>query len=237
MKFRSIALIRNLNEKQSMQRKHAGSPPPKKFKRVSSAGKVMASIIWDNQGAFLVDYLEEGRTINGAYYAEELRWLRQETARKRVGKLSRGVLLLQDNAPAQTPQVAMAAATECGFEILPHPPYSPDLAPSDFYLFPKLKTNLRGRIFGNNEGVMDAVNEYLGETSILKGIRNIARPFPLKKTSDVIRHHFGLLSGHMIIKWGLNRYLLQGTSLSKLTIAQYCLLPLAHSVYPNDVEK
>ena len=61
------------SKKQSMQWKHPGSPPPKKFKRVSSAGKVMASIFWDNQGVIMVDYLEEGHTINSAYYAEELR--------------------------------------------------------------------------------------------------------------------------------------------------------------------
>ena len=93
----------------------------------------------------MVDYLEEGLTINNAYYAEELRRLRQKIVRKRRGK-TRGVLLLQDNKPAHTSQVAMAAATECGFEVLPHLRYSPDLIPSDFYLFPKLKSNLRGRI-------------------------------------------------------------------------------------------
>ena len=64
------------------------------------------------------------------------------TRRKKRKKLTRGVLLFQNNAPASTSQVAMAAATECGFGVLPHPPYSPDLDPSDFYLFPKLKTNL-----------------------------------------------------------------------------------------------
>ena len=57
----------------------------------------MASIFCDGQVVFMIDYLERGRTING-------------------------VLLLQDNAPAHTPQVAMIAATESGFEILliPH---------------------------------------------------------------------------------------------------------------------
>ena len=50
----------------------------------------------------MVDYFEEGRTINGAYYAEELRRMRQEIVKKRRGKLTRGVLLLQDNAPAYT---------------------------------------------------------------------------------------------------------------------------------------
>ena len=72
--------------------------------------------------------------------------------------MTRGV----HNAPAQTSQVAMTAATECRFEVLPHPPYSPDMAPSDsVYLFPKLKSNLRGTQFGSNEGVIAAVNEYL----------------------------------------------------------------------------
>jgi histone-lysine N-methyltransferase SETMAR len=89
--------------------------------------------------------------------------LRQEITCKRRGKLIQGVLLLHDNAPAHTSQAVMAAATDCGFEILPHPPYSPDLAPSDFYLFPKLKTKLRGRRLGSNEGVMEAVNEFFEE--------------------------------------------------------------------------
>ena len=80
--------------------------------------------------------------------------------KKEERKFTRGVLLLQDNAPAHSSQVAKTAATECGFEVLPHPPYSPDMAPSDFYLFPKLKSNLRGTQFGSKEGVIAAVNEY-----------------------------------------------------------------------------
>ena len=55
------------------------------------------------------------------------------------------------------------AATECGFEVLPHTPYSPDMVPSDFCLFPKLKSNLRETQFGSNEGFIEAVNKYLGD--------------------------------------------------------------------------
>ena len=58
--------------------------------------------------------------INGAYYVGKLRRLHQEIERKR-GKLTRGFLLLQENAPAHTSQVAMTVATECRFVILPHP--------------------------------------------------------------------------------------------------------------------
>ena len=72
-------------------------------------------------------------------------------------------VVLQDNTPAYMSQVAMTAATECGFEILPHPPYSLDMTPFDFYLFPKLKSHLRGTQYRSNECVIEAVNEYLGE--------------------------------------------------------------------------
>ena len=59
----------------------------------------MLSIFRYSQGVIMIDYLEQARTINGAYYTGELRRLRQEIARKRRGILTRGVLLLQDNAP------------------------------------------------------------------------------------------------------------------------------------------
>ena len=135
----------------------------------------MASIFWDSQGEITIDYLEQGRTINSAYYACKLRWLCQVIARKRRGKLTRCILLLQDNSPADTSQVAKTAATECGFESLPQPSYSPDMAPSDFYLFLKLKSHLLGTQYGSNEGVIEAVNKYLGdqEKAYFEEIRRI----------------------------------------------------------------
>ena len=72
---------------QSMQWKHSGSPPPKKFKRVSSAGKVMASVFWDSHGVIMIKNLEQGRTINGAYYAAELVRLCQDIAKKEERKI------------------------------------------------------------------------------------------------------------------------------------------------------
>ena len=92
-----------------------------------------------------------------------LRQLCEEIVKKRRGKLTWGVLLLPDNAPVHNSQVAMAAATKCSFKDGPHPPYSPELAPLDFYLFPNLKTNLCGRNFESNEGITNAVDEYLGD--------------------------------------------------------------------------
>ena len=98
--------------------------------------------------------------------------------KKGVSKTGSGVRLLRDNAPAHASQVAMSAVTECEFEFLPHPPYSPDMAPSYFYLFPKLESHLRGIQYGHNEGVTEAGNEYLGKKEncfYFEGIRMSGR--------------------------------------------------------------
>jgi histone-lysine N-methyltransferase SETMAR len=57
----------------------------------------------------------------------------------------------------------MAKINELKFELLPHAPYSPDLAPSDYFLFPNLKKWLSGKRFANNEEVESAVDGYFEE--------------------------------------------------------------------------
>ena len=65
--------------------------------------------------------------------------LRTAIREKRRGKLFKGVLLQQDNARVHTCKFAMDAVERNGYELIPHPAYSPDLAPSDFFLFPNEK--------------------------------------------------------------------------------------------------
>ena len=108
----------------------------------------------------MIDFLDQGRTISGTYFAGELRWLHLEVARKRREKLILSVLFLHEYAPAHTPKVSMI---ENGFEIFPHPQYSPDMSSSYFYVLPKLKSQIRGTQYRNNGGVIEAVNEYLGD--------------------------------------------------------------------------
>ena len=57
----------------------------------------------------------------------------------------------------------MAKIHELGFELIPHPTFSSDLAPCDIFLFPNLKTWLRGKSFSSNEKVIDAVNAYFAD--------------------------------------------------------------------------
>jgi histone-lysine N-methyltransferase SETMAR len=82
---------------------------------------------------------------------------------KRRGKLAKGVLFLQDNAPAPKSFIALQKLHEIGFELIDHPPYSPDLAPSDYYLFPKLKKHLKGAKFSTNNEVICAVENWFAD--------------------------------------------------------------------------
>ena len=73
--------------------------------------------------------------------------------RERGGKLSRGVFLQHDNARPHVSSKTVAAIRKLGFECLPHPPYSPDLAPSDYWLFGEMKRPLRGKRFPDFKGL------------------------------------------------------------------------------------
>ena len=57
---------------QSKQWIAKGEPAPKEQKTVFSARKVMATVLWDSQGVILIDYLQKGKPITGAYYASLL---------------------------------------------------------------------------------------------------------------------------------------------------------------------
>ena len=74
---------------------------------------------------------------------------------------SKGILLQQDNARVHTCKIAIDAVERNGYELIPHAAFSPDLAPSDYFLFPNLKKDIRGRHFRSNEEVVAAVEEWV----------------------------------------------------------------------------
>ncbi|GBP85813.1 Histone-lysine N-methyltransferase SETMAR [Eumeta japonica] len=148
------------SKQESMQWTKKGERPPKKFKVQKSASKLMATIFWDSEGVLLIDYLPTGTTMNGQYYANLLAQAREVVIQKRRGKLLRGVLFLQDNASVHTARVSRQALKDTGFSEIDHPPYSPDLAPSDYFLFSNLKKELRGRRFVDDNQMKMAVESH-----------------------------------------------------------------------------
>jgi len=128
-------------KQQSMEWRHSGSPRPKKSRVQKSAREFLASNFWDQEGILLIDYLPKGQTIKVEYYSPLLMQLKDILKEKRRGKVTKRVLFLHDNAPAHRALATQKKLAYLGFQCLDHPPYSPDLAPSDYQLFPGLKKN------------------------------------------------------------------------------------------------
>lgn len=109
----------------------------------------------------LVDFLPRGDTINAAAYCETLRKLRRAIQNKMRGMLSAGVVLLHDNARPHAANRTQDLITSFGWEQFDHPPYSHDLAPSDYHLFLHLKTHLAGQRHTDDEDVKTTVMQWL----------------------------------------------------------------------------
>ena len=146
-------------KRQSMQWRHLGSPSPKKFKLSPSAGKVMITVFWDSRGVLLLDFLPKGETINSTQYQETLKKLARSIRLKRPDL--QDVVLHHDNARPHTANATTDAIAAKGWAVLPHPAYSPDLAPSDFHMFGPLKHFLRGQRFEDDDAVKCAVKAWI----------------------------------------------------------------------------
>jgi histone-lysine N-methyltransferase SETMAR len=103
--------------------------------------------------------------VNSASYCEVLLKLRDAVRGKHPDQLARGVLLHHDNARPHTARATQKRIQELQWELLEHPPYSPDLAPSDFHLFGLLKHHLGGKCFADDEEVEMEVRKWLRQQS------------------------------------------------------------------------
>ena len=144
-------------KRQSMQWKHTTLPVVTKFKKTLTQKKLMTSIFWDRKGVLLIDYMKPGTTINSDRYRETLTKLRKAIKTKRVGLLTASVVLLHENARPHSAGETCDLITKFGWDCLPHPPYSPNLAPSDYHLFPALKLHLGASHFNTNEELRNHV--------------------------------------------------------------------------------
>lgn len=164
------------NKRQSMEWRHTTSPVNVKAKQTLSKRKIMATVFWDRRGVLLVDFMPRGTTINSDAYCATLKKLRRAIQNKRRGMLTKGVLLLHDNARPHNSQKTRDLIDSFGWEVLDHAPYSPDLAPSDFHLFRYLKHHLGGQRFNDDNEVKAAVNSWLSEQAaefFEEGIKNL----------------------------------------------------------------
>jgi histone-lysine N-methyltransferase SETMAR len=129
---------------QSSEWRGKGSPILKKFKRAQSNMKQMMIFVYDCKGVIMTDRVPSGMIVTVAYYHQLLQKRRGKMHANRPDLLENGVLILHDNARPHLGKDICELLDGYSWEVLPHLPYSPDMIPPDFKLFPKLKINMRG---------------------------------------------------------------------------------------------
>ena len=115
---------------------------------------VMLIVFFDMEGNVHYEYVPQGQTVNQQFYLQVLKCLRLAVSRKRPQKRVAGALALHhDNAPAHTAHSIQVFLASHGIPVIQQPPYSPDMAPCDFWLFPQLKTVLKGKRFEDTDAI------------------------------------------------------------------------------------
>lgn len=141
---------------QSSEWRYPDEPKPKRPRQSRSKVKVMLTVFFDSQGVLHSEFLPEGQSVNAQYYLSVLKRLRENIRRKRPELWKDNSWFLHhDNAPAHTSALVCDYLKKNNVNVVPQAPYSPDMAPCDFFLFPKLKLALRGKHFETVEVIKE----------------------------------------------------------------------------------
>jgi len=135
--------------------------------------KVLVVVFWGINGLILLDALPPGQRFNTAFMCEVVLPELDRTVRLQRPKMGlRGMKLHFDNARPHSSATTLAKIDELKLTKLPHPPYSPDLAPSDFYLFGYLKSKLAGSTFPDTRTLLTRLREIFAciEQKVLESV-------------------------------------------------------------------
>ena len=122
--------------------------------------RVMLSVWWGVKGVIHWEFLPTDRTITADLYIQQL----DRVAVKLRGKQDK-VYFLHDNARPHIAKSTRKKLLELGWTVLSHPPYSPDLAPTDYKLFRSLENYLDKKKFNNEQEVSLAIGNFFDQKS------------------------------------------------------------------------
>jgi [histone H3]-lysine36 N-dimethyltransferase SETMAR len=124
----------------------------------------MLIVFFDIRGVVHHEYVPAGQTVKAKFYVEVLKRLRERVRLARPELWAENAWILhQDNAPSHTALVTREFLAKNKITTMDHPPYSPDLAPCDFYLFPKVKNIMRGEHFVDVDTIKRETTKLLKE--------------------------------------------------------------------------
>jgi len=118
----------------------------------------MLVVFFDWKGIVHHEFVPRGQKVNKRLYQEVLAHLRDAVCRKRPELWeNRTWMLHHDSAPAKALLLIRAYLAKHHTSIVPHPPYSSDLAPAEFFMFPKHTATLKGHHFQTIEEIQENV--------------------------------------------------------------------------------
>ena len=135
-------------------------PDPRRTDRANPPTNFWWSLFFffDSTGMIYMHWVPTGQTVNKKYYIEVLREFRKRFRRKRPALFKSGQWhFYRDNAPVYICILVTDYLTKMSIKTFPHPPYSPNLAPYDFWLFPKI----RGCRYETIEEMKEAVTKVI----------------------------------------------------------------------------
>lgn len=150
------------NRQRSGQWLDVDEPPKHMPKPNRHPKKTMLTIWWCRKGVIHYEFLKKGETINAEKYVQVIDRFHKKLKEMWPALTNRkGPLLLHDNARPHTSKITTTKLNQLGVEVLPHPPYSPDLAPTDYHLFKHLASFLSNKIYENQTEVENDFNEFI----------------------------------------------------------------------------
>ena len=109
--------------------------------------KIEAALAYDIWGVLTTQKIPGGKTVTGEYYKEYIqKYLRQAIRKKRPKLFAEGLITLHDTATPHKTCGVTSLIDLYNWEILDHPPYSPDISACDYDIFPELKENMRNSL-------------------------------------------------------------------------------------------
>jgi transposase len=121
--------------------------------KMAARPSMMIIALFDGEGLVHNKFLPQHQTMNKTVYITILQRLQNAVRRKRPHKWSCGTWLLHhDNAPCHAALSVREFLAKHSIPVVPHPPYSPDLVPCNFFLFSRLKSTLKGKRFPRHRG-------------------------------------------------------------------------------------
>ncbi|MEZ0498458.1 hypothetical protein [Sphingomonas sp. IW22] len=142
--------------------KKSDEEPVTVAKRGLTHKKVLMCIFWDIRGILYKEFLKSGQTLTTEVYIQQLHKVNSVIKKTWPSHLIRkGIIFLQDNAKPHTSNLTKQKLDKLRWTVLKHAPYSPDKAPSDYYLFRCLQNSLAGTKFKSSDETISQVQSFL----------------------------------------------------------------------------